>query len=550
MKYGKLLLTVGAGLLLAGSLAACGGKTASSSETTIDKKELKPYGKYSEPVSFTIGKQTRPLDTLYKGDTLKNNPATRYLKKETNISVKTEWTTSDFNQKVALALSTGEIPDVMSVYQDQFNQLLDNDLIEDLTTVYKKGASKRVKDAISSYDQDLLGISSRDGKLMAIPQPYPYFEENITWIRKDWLDKLHLDTPETLADLENVAKQFVEKDASGTGKTLGITLRSDLNGFDGTQMDAGIFFNQFGAFPRSFVKKDGKVVYGSIEPETKDGLAMLRRWYKEGIIDKEFATRTDDEKKSDLADRMGIYVGPFWGTDMVNSYDKDKNANWIAVTGPVKEKGDKFITTRNTPVFRYIVVRKGFKHPEMVMRAINSMVDFNQGVGSAKAYRKAEAKKHNQTALPLSWALAPIDVNIERSDKTPLGLADIENALKTGDTSKLSDKNEASFAHVRDYPKTKDKSALEDYLYYHTGIQAATNTDKIKFVDKAYYGDTPSMVKMNANLIKLENETFIKIIMGQSPLSDFDKFVTQWKAQGGDTILKEVNAAVDKGEVQ
>lgn len=43
---------------------------------------------------------------------------------------------------------------------------------------------------------------------------------------------------------------------------------------------------------------------------------------------------------------------------------------------------------------------------------------------------------------------------------------------------------------------------------------------------------------------KLEDETFMKIIMGAAPLDEFDKFVEEWKKQGGDIITAEVEEAV------
>ena len=43
-----------------------------------------------------------------------------------------------------------------------------------------------------------------------------------------------------------------------------------------------------------------------------------------------------------------------------------------------------------------------------------------------------------------------------------------------------------------------------------------------------------------ANLEKLENETFMKIIMNQEPIEAFDTFVEEWYAQGGDKITEEV----------
>lgn len=55
------------------------------------------------------------------------------------------------------------------------------------------------------------------------------------------------------------------------------------------------------------------------------------------------------------------------------------------------------------------------------------------------------------------------------------------------------------------------------------------------------YVTTPAMVSRKAELDKLRNNTFLSMVMGEMPISDFDKFVEQWKAQGGDEIAKEVN---------
>ena len=39
----------------------------------------------------------------------------------------------------------------------------------------------------------------------------------------------------------------------------------------------------------------------------------------------------------------------------------------------------------------------------------------------------------------------------------------------------------------------------------------------------------------------MEEETFAKIILGKADISEFDTFVENWKNQGGDQILKEIN---------
>ena len=55
------------------------------------------------------------------------------------------------------------------------------------------------------------------------------------------------------------------------------------------------------------------------------------------------------------------------------------------------------------------------------------------------------------------------------------------------------------------------------------------------------YVTTPAMISRQSELNKLRDNTFLAIIMGESPVDYFDTFVEQWKAQGGDEISAEVN---------
>ncbi|MET3941553.1 hypothetical protein ABIC22_004365 [Paenibacillus sp. PvP094] len=58
------------------------------------------------------------------------------------------------------------------------------------------------------------------------------------------------------------------------------------------------------------------------------------------------------------------------------------------------------------------------------------------------------------------------------------------------------------------------------------------------------YSQTRTMESRWSNLKKLEDETFLKIIMGAAPLDTFDTFVSDWKKQGGDKITEEVKEYV------
>ena len=45
-------------------------------------------------------------------------------------------------------------------------------------------------------------------------------------------------------------------------------------------------------------------------------------------------------------------------------------------------------------------------------------------------------------------------------------------------------------------------------------------------------------------LKQMENEAYIEFIMGERDLDEFDDFVKEWKSQGGQDIIQEINAQV------
>jgi len=195
-------------LLSTGVLAGCSNKN--SDQATVDSSELKPYGKYKKPIEFTVGRITVEADKFPVGANVSENPATEFLKKETNITAKVAWETSDFNTKFSLSLADGKMPDVMVVNEVQFQQLIDNDMIADLSPIYEKTASETLKKNYDSYDGWALDSAKRDGKLYDLPQTSLYYEQAITWICKDWLDKVNFPVPKTIDELEKAAKAFVD----------------------------------------------------------------------------------------------------------------------------------------------------------------------------------------------------------------------------------------------------------------------------------------------------------------------------------------------------
>ena len=87
------------------------------------------------------------------------------------------------------------------------------------------------------------------------------------------------------------------------------------------------------------------------------------------------------------------------------------------------------------------------------------------------------------------------------------------------------------------------KILIKGFIYALS--QMETHPDTILFYNGGAKLTTEDSESLE-DLKKMEEETFAKIIMGKADISEFDTFVENWKSQGGDQILKEINEELSK----
>ena len=112
--------------------------------------------------------------------------------------------------------------------------------------------------------------------------------------RMDWLKNAGIDkVPETLDEMHDAFVAFTNGDPDKNGKkdTYGMTGDLTATHFTFTEI-----FGAFGVLPFNWMEVDGKVVYGGLQPETKQALALLAQWYKEGLISPDFITDIKTER--------------------------------------------------------------------------------------------------------------------------------------------------------------------------------------------------------------------------------------------------------------
>lgn len=520
-----------------------------------DKKDdvgtvMDAFTPYEETVTFTRGVQgNASVMNFPEGDSFKDNVYTRFVKEKLNVEPQAAWETDsgNYSQKVALSITSGDIPDVLQVGRTTFKQMVENDLIADVTDVYEACISDELREMYDSYGQELFDQVSVDGRMYGIPATSLPGQHNLLWIRQDWLDKLGLEAPTTVEELEEVAKAFVEQDpgGNGEGQTIGLTLAADgESGQVWTKYNvshgANTIFSAYGAYPGNWIDVDGEVQYGSIQPEMKKGLEVLHRFYEEGILDKEFAVRKSADRDELVASgRVGILFCPWWGySGIPESIGNNKDAEWTIISGPVDENGNLNVAA-NDPLQDMLVIRKGYEHPEAIIKTLNVCYSMY------KRWDEEGAKILDETAPNMLWSAMPNPIQIGYKDSLKRQRENVKEAVEARDPGLIKDIEDVSIynsivaCEEAEDPK-EDIWLYQEWLVRTKGIDAAI-ADNVKIKDVEFYGQTDSMPLKWSNLEKLEVETYIQIITGEQPVDYFDTFVENWKAQGGDDITAEVN---------
>lgn len=510
------------------------------------------YGRYEEPVVMRVGFKV-PDSRLNTGDSNDNNPISRYLESLTNIKVIHSWEAKGeetFTQKAQLAIDSNDLPDAMVVDRDQLRKLIDSDMIADLTDIYEQYGSELIKDMYDSTKGEALGDASRSGKLYGLPNVAIHADSlPLLWVRQDWLDRLELPVPRTFEDIESIAKAFIEQDPDANGKrdTIGLSAYKNIvygtkphvNGLDSV-------FSAFHAFPTNWMMTDrGTVVYGSIAPETKEALAKLSDWYKRGLIDPDFALYKETQEPI-ISGNAGMFFGPWWMPyyPLSEAVAVDTKAEWRAYAAPLDDAG-KFVAHIAPVTDRYLVVRKGYEHPEAVMKLLNVFTRLERRKDpNTEAVRKLDDFSAQTGIQPRAYY--PFDLLIDYSGAIEKHYADIQQALHGKIDPDLLDPDTRVIYERWLAEEEQPKKNLEGWKVanaYKYGA-AVLSTTAIEGVRSAFYGNTTHMRKVWPALQKLESETFLNIIVGDTPVSSFDAFVAEWKKSGGDLITQEVNVIV------
>lgn len=515
------------------------------------------FQKFPEVVEVHIGQGISPTDSLPEGLSVDNNQYTDYLLENYNIKVVVDWTAAngnDYNQKVALCIASNTLPDAMLVNREYLIKSAKSGQLYDITELFQEMQSPQVKEVMDSTNGEAIKEASVDGRQYAIPAvEVEAVGVQMLTIRQDWLDECELEAPKTLADVENIAKVFMEKKPAGedTIAIAGPDKNTSLYpSFQDTGSTTGGFeaaFSANDAYPGLFLKDDSNnVTYGTNTVETRETLQLLADWYAKGYIDPEMGTR-DSTVELINSGKVGMFFGAWWvpGYGIGDAYRNEPDANWQSY--PILSDDGKYNVRTGSSTSGYCVINKNAS--EDVAKAIIIMAN-----ALLRDESKFDVSEQPLVFWPVRTLMAPADeceytyhelIKVLEGETTPEDYQGVTNAYKllANDVSVVKET-------IPGYESGKQLS-IEDFnmdnfgnfqrMYsLMIGDRPYATTPVDKKVRSCIFSQTETMEAKWSNLLSMEKEMAMKVVTGKLDISAYDEFVEKWMAEGGETILQEV----------
>lgn len=438
---------------------------------------------------------------------------------------------SSAQEQINLMISAGEIPDVMQSIDA--NAYYEQGIIGGWTEAFFREHAPRLSAYIDEIEPKSWAYTRYDGEHMySIPgfRLYNTVTSPVIW-RTDWLETLGIaEIPETLEDVEAAFYRIAKEDPDGNGVDDTYALSAEA-----LKAIYGAFGFQRGMW---LVDDEGKVVYGDVMPAAKDALALLNKWYNDGVLDPEFIT--------------GENQGGYWAISHAFLNGR------IGVSG----MGSFYHWVDSTALGGAMVGRMA-----QAIKESGNDIKYAPGHPPIGANGKCGTTKSNVTSLRTHFS------SVLTADEARFGrlleiiddmMMDLDTCTQVsrgipGETYEIIDWNGMRVINMLVENNTSAVNGMgaaawfmftEEYNYefqrmayaYDFAWFDAFMADYNQGYTSCIFGALPSNSLYSTECNKILNEGYIAIITGEQPIDYFDDMVDQWYNAGGNTLTSEASA--------
>ncbi len=433
------------------------------------------------------------------------------------VGVNIEWRApaagADRNQALSLLLASGDLPDMIYAGDLAANagDYINDDYIVVLNDYLPQWAPSL--NAFLEKNPDYArAIRTDKGEYYC----FPFFREDL-WlgtyegpmIRQDLLDQAGKDIPVTIADWDDVLHSFVGLVEIPFG-TWGGTVFNE------------VFTNAYGFRLDYFVGGDGQAQYGYAVKSYADFLALIKKWYADGIIDPDFATNDRPGLKTKVLQSLVGATRTSGGT--LSGYLKEMETLgvkdvWTATQYPVMNEGDTVNFVQGETYFIGLggVITTACKNVELACRVYDYFFT-DEGIEYMNFGAEGNIMEHDADGKPHFTQAA---LNDPEGFNTILGRYQGNSA------------NGIGFMLVDMYRQKTAEVACDAIDTWYYGANH----------DSRWPATTPNSAEQSATASAITQiqtycgEMYYKFIMGEEPLENFDAYLEQLNALGLQDVL-------------
>ena len=423
-----------------------------------------------------------------------------------------------------LKFASGDVPDIFGGNLAQMYEFVRQDLLTEIPEeVLREYCPVHAKE-YDKYPEQCWDLSCVEGKMYGIPNinGHNQFRMPIIW-RTDWLENVGINTiPSTIEEAEAAFYKFRNEDPDGNGKKDTYALSKE---------GINAVFGAYGIIREQWIEKDGKLAPSVIQPETKQALELLAKWYKDELIDPEFITGENKGgyaylTHSFISGRIGFTCMGYyyhWKSPLYEGDFFGQNAQEISISNPEAKydfgpvlKGPNGIgyMKQNDLVAIYRVLGRNLREQPDKVGKILQMVNVFDGSpeGFITRYYGFKDKHYTVDTAGRIKGIEPY--------------TDVKELCKIGGhvTFQLAILPQNMFIGYSGW----DKWAVEN------GFDKDGKFNSLPV-------PLPSDHKYKTELNKLWDEVYVSIVTGDKPADYFDEFVKEYKNIGGDKLMQEAN---------
>lgn len=437
------------------------------------------------------------------------NELYKELMKRNNVNIKfIHPNKENSSEMLDMLLASEELPDLLECsffyYRGGPQKAIEDNIILEIDSLMKKYSPNYDK-LLKQHPEWDREVTAENGKHYV----YAWLrgdESLLYWkglqYRKDLLERIGLPIPETIAQWDAMLRSF--RDA-GVKYPL-----SYLWSFGSNDPFASAFNTANG-----YYQVNGEVKFAPFQPEYREYVALLSRWFADGLLDPEFFTQSEQLLESKIiAGQIGAYAGTLGG-NMGNSIPKLKKKGIYleAAPTPVRESGEEIFQGWRDYFFQpstSVAISAACENTDTAAK----LLDYG--------YSKEGHMLYNFGTEGISYEMVDnypryLPVITDNEDGLPMQYA----------MSKY-------MASAYGGPFIQDKREYEQYLRFPEQKRAVelwskeTNDHRL-----------PINIQVSAELEKKDRKineycrnTIIKFITGELPMAEFDSFLADLNQMG------------------